>query len=86
MSHAPRVTTTRISSCLRQVPPPCQPSALGGNSSNDDGDDDDGDGDDDDCDGDDGDDDEEGEGQEEEEDENIQLPAAAQRFGWQLFE
>ena len=36
-----------LSSCLRQVPPPCQTSALGGDSSNDDGDND-GDGDDDD--------------------------------------
>ena len=60
--------TQLISSCLRQVPPPCQPSALGGIFSNDDGDDDDGDGDDDDdCDGDDDDDDEEGEEEEEEE-------------------
>ena len=57
-----------LSSCLRQVPPPCQPSALGGIFSNDDGDDDDGDGDyDDDCDGDDDDDDEKGQEEEEEE-------------------
>ena len=28
-----------VSSCLRQVPPPCQPSTLGGDCSNDDGDD-----------------------------------------------
>ncbi len=53
-----------ISSCLRRVPPPCQPCALDGDSSIHDGDDDDGAGDDDDdCDGDDDDDD----GEEEEE-------------------
>ena len=53
---------TCMCSCLRQVPPPCQPRAFGRDSSNDDGDDD-GDGDDDkDCDGDD--DDEEGEEEE----------------------
>ena len=47
----------------RQVPPPCQPSTLGGDCLNDDGDDDGGGDDDDDCDGDDDDDD----GEEEEE-------------------
>ena len=48
-----------ISSCLRQVPPACQPCTLGGDCSNDDGDDDGGGGDDDDdYDGDDDDDDE----------------------------
>ena len=57
-----------VSSCLRQVPPPCQPSVLGGDSWNDDGGDGDGD-DDDDCDGDDDDDDEEGDEEEEEEEE-----------------
>ena len=29
-----------LSSCLRQVPPPCEPNTLGGDRSNEDGDDD----------------------------------------------
>ena len=48
--HTPTATSAeaKISSCLRQVLPPCQPSTLGGDCSNDDGKDDGGGDDDDD--------------------------------------